>query len=134
MCGFSGTPLIVQLFIVYFGLPYLTIKGVFPDGIKLEPFTAGIIVFTLNTGAYASETIRAAIESIPKGQWEAAQAIGMTRFQTLFRIIIPQAARVSLPPLSNSFIGLVILHLLRRSRSLKCLKSVNRSQLKIINL
>ena len=75
-------------------------KGVFPDGIKLEPFTAGIIVFTLNTGAYASETIRAAIESIPKGQWEAAQAIGMTRFQTLFRIIIPQAARVSLPPLT----------------------------------
>lgn len=104
---FRSTPLIVQLFIVYFGLPYLTIKGVFPDGIKLEPFTAGIIVFTLNTGAYASETIRAAIESIPKGQWEAAQAIGMTRFQTLFRIIIPQAARVSLPPLSNSFIGLV---------------------------
>ncbi|MEQ3517880.1 hypothetical protein [Enterococcus cecorum] len=67
----------VQLFIVYFGLPYLKIKGLAPEGIKLDPFTSGIIVFSLNTGAYASETIRAAITSIPKGQWEAAASIGM---------------------------------------------------------
>ena len=104
---FRSTPLLVQLFIVYFGLPYLKIKGLAPEGIKLDPFTSGIIVFSLNTGAYASETIRAAITSIPKGQWEAAASIGMTHKQALMRIIIPQAARVSLPPLANSFIGLV---------------------------
>ena len=104
---FRSTPLLVQLFIVFFGLPYLRIKGVLPHGIKLEPFTAGIITFSLNTGAYASETIRAAISSVPTGQWEAGAAIGMTRLQILWRIILPQALRVALPPLSNSFIRLV---------------------------
>ena len=104
---FRSTPLLVQLFIVFFVLPYLRIKGVLPHGIKLEPFTAGIITFSLNTGAYASETIRAAISSVPTGQWEAGAAIGMTRLQILWRIILPQALRVALPPLSNSFISLV---------------------------
>ncbi|MBZ2406484.1 amino acid ABC transporter permease [Liquorilactobacillus hordei] len=104
---FRSTPLLVQLFIVYFGLPYLKIKGIAPEGIKLDAFIAGIITFSLNTGAYASETIRAAISSVPKGQWEAAFSIGMTRNQTLKRIILPQALRVSVPPLANSFIGLV---------------------------
>ena len=93
--------------IVFFGLPYLRIRGILPHGIKLEPFTAGIITFSLNTGAYASETIRAAISSVDHGQWEAGAAIGMTRLQILWRIIIPQALRVALPPLSNSFISLV---------------------------
>lgn len=104
---FRSTPLLVQLFIVFFGLPYLRIKGILPHGIKLEPFTAGIITFSLNTGAYASETIRAAISFVPTGQWEAGAAIGMTRLQILWRIILPQALRVALPPLSNSFISLV---------------------------
>lgn len=104
---FRSTPLLVQLFIVFFGLPYLRIRGILPHGIKLEPFTAGIITFSLNTGAYASETIRAAISSVDRGQWEAGAAIGMTRLQILWRIIIPQALRVALPPLSNSFISLV---------------------------
>ncbi|WP_283679558.1 amino acid ABC transporter permease [Lentilactobacillus sp. Marseille-Q4993] len=104
---FRSTPLLVQLFIVYFGLPYLKIKGIFPEGIKLDPWTAGILTFSLNTGAYCSETIRAAIQSIPTGQWEAAYSIGMTKSQVLKRIILPQAIRVSLPPLSNSFISLV---------------------------
>ena len=104
---FRSTPLLVQLFIVFFGLPYLRIKGILPHGIKLEPFTAGIITFSLNTGAYASETIRAAISSVPTGQWEAGAAIGMTRLQILWRIILPQALRVALLPLSNSFISLV---------------------------
>ena len=104
---FRSTPLLVQLFIVFFGLPYLRIKGILPHGIKLEPFTAGIITFSLYTGAYASETIRAAISSVPTGQWEAGAAIGMTRLQILWRIILPQALRVALPPLSNSFISLV---------------------------
>jgi amine acid ABC transporter, permease protein, 3-TM region, His/Glu/Gln/Arg/opine family len=104
---FRSTPLLVQLFIVYFGLPYLKIKGIFPNGVQLDPWTAGIATFSLNTGAYCAETIRAAILSIPQGQWEAAYSIGMTKSQVLKRIILPQAARVSLPPLSNSFISLV---------------------------
>lgn len=104
---FRSTPLLVQLFIVFFGLPYLKIKGIFPNGIKLEPFTAGVITFSLNTGAYASETIRAAISSVPQGQWEAGAAIGMSKLRIFWRIILPQAFRVALPPLSNSFISLV---------------------------
>lgn len=104
---FRSTPLLVQLFIVYFGLPYLIIPGLLPNGIKLDPYLAGIITFSLNTGAYCAETVRAALLSVPTGQWEAAYAIGMKRGLALRRIIIPQAVRTALPPLSNSFIGLV---------------------------
>jgi len=93
------TPLLVQLFIIFFGLAKV--------GIIIEPLPAAIIGFTLNVGAYNSEVIRAAILSIPKGQWEAASSIGMTHTQALIRVILPQAARVSVPPLSNSFISLV---------------------------
>lgn len=94
-----GTPLLVQLFIIFYGLP--------AAGITLDPLAAAIIGFTLSVGAYNSEVIRAAILSISKGQWEAAYSIGMTDGQALRRIILPQAARVSIPPLSNSFISLV---------------------------
>ena len=66
-----------------------------------------MIGFSLNVGAYASEIIRASILSIPKGQWEAAYTIGMTYPQALKRVILPQATRVSIPPLSNTFISLV---------------------------
>ena len=66
-----------------------------------------MIGLSLNTAAYAAETLRAAIASIDKGQWEAAASIGMTPWQTMRRAILPQAARVALPPLSNSFISLV---------------------------
>jgi cystine transport system permease protein len=96
---FRGTPLLVQLFILFYGLPSM--------GITLNPFPAAVIGFTLNVGAYSSEIIRAAIQSIPKGQWEAAFSIGMTKSQAMRRIILPQAVRVSLPPLGNSFISLV---------------------------
>ncbi|WP_042200689.1 amino acid ABC transporter permease [Paenibacillus camerounensis] len=94
-----GTPLLVQLFIIFYGLP--------AAGIVLDPFTAAVIGFTLSVGAYSSEIIRAAVLSVPKGQWEAAYSVGMTRVQALRRIIVPQAVRVSVPPLSNSFISLV---------------------------
>ncbi|MFC5451909.1 amino acid ABC transporter permease [Paenibacillus aestuarii] len=96
---FRGTPLLVQLFILFYGFPSI--------GITLEPFPTAIIGFTLNKGAYSSEIIRAAILSIPKGQREAAYAIGMTPWQTMRRIILPQAVRVSIPPLGNSFISLI---------------------------
>jgi L-cystine transport system permease protein len=96
---FRGTPLLVQLFILFYGFPSI--------GLTLNPFPAAVIGFTLNVGAYSSEIIRAAIQSIPKGQWEAAFSIGMTKSQAMRRIILPQAVRVSLPPLGNSFISLV---------------------------
>jgi len=94
-----GTPLLVQLFIIFYGLPTV--------GITLDSYTAAIIGFSLSVGAYGSEIIRAAIISIPKGQWEAGYSIGMSYSQVLRRIILPQATRVSIPPLSNSFISLV---------------------------
>jgi L-cystine transport system permease protein len=94
-----GSPLLVQLFVIFYGLPNV--------GIVLDPLTAAIIGFSLNVGAYNSEVIRGVVESIPKGQWEAAYSIGMTRTEALRRVILPQAARVALPPLSNSFISLV---------------------------
>jgi cystine transport system permease protein len=94
-----GTPLLVQLFVVFYGLPSI--------GVRLDPWPSAIIAFSLNVGGYAAEVIRAAILSVPKGQWEAAHTIGMSRGLALRRIILPQAARVSVPPLSNTFISLV---------------------------
>lgn len=93
-----GTPLLVQISIVFYGLPAMNIY--------INPIPAAIIGFSLYIGAYASETIRAAILSVPKGQWEAGYSIGMTYMQTFRRIIAPQAFRVAVPPLSNEFIGL----------------------------
>jgi cystine transport system permease protein len=94
-----GTPLLVQLFIVFYALPQLNIV--------IDPFPAAVIAFSLNVGGYAAEVVRAAILSIPKGQWEAAQTIGMGYSTTLRRIILPQAARTAVPPLSNTLISLV---------------------------
>ncbi len=94
-----GTPLLVQLFLIFYGLPSL--------GIVIDAFPAALIGFTLNIGAYSSEIIRAVIASVPKGQWEAAYSIGMTWSQAMRRTILPQAARVAVPPLSNTFISLV---------------------------
>ncbi|ACM28360.1 amino acid ABC transporter permease [Agrobacterium rhizogenes] len=94
-----GTPLLVQLFVIFYGLPSM--------GILLDAFPAAVIGFTLNVGAYSSEIIRAVISSVPKGQWEAAYSIGMNWRQAMSRTILPQAARVAVPPLSNTFISLV---------------------------
>jgi len=94
-----GTPLLVQLFLIFYGLP--------AAGIVLDAFPAALIGFTLNIGAYSSEIIRAVIGSVPKGQWEAAYSIGMTWGQAMRRTILPQAGRVAVPPLSNTFISLV---------------------------
>jgi L-cystine transport system permease protein len=94
-----GTPLLVQLFVIFYGLPSI--------GLTIDPWPSAIIAFSLNVGGYAAEVIRAAILSVPKGQWEAAHMIGMSHRLALRRIILPQAARVSVPPLSNTFISLV---------------------------
>lgn len=94
-----GTPLLVQLFVIFYGLPQL--------GLTWNPWPSAVAAFSLNVAGYAAEIIRAAILSVPKGQWEAAHMIGMSHSVALRRIILPQAARVSVPPLSNTFLSLV---------------------------
>lgn len=94
-----GTPLLVQLFVIFYGLPSI--------GVVIDPWPSAVVAFSLNVGGYAAEVIRAAILSVPKGQWEAAYMVGMSHRRALGRIILPQAARVSVPPLSNTFISLV---------------------------
>lgn len=94
-----GTPLLVQLFVVFYGLPNI--------GILIEPFPAAVLVFSINEGAYCAETIRAALESVPPGQMEAGQCVGMSYLQIIRRIVLPQALRTAFPPLSNSLIAMV---------------------------
>ena len=94
-----GTPLLVQMFVVFYGLPHI--------GILIDAFPAAVIVFSINQGAYCAETIRAALESVPPGQLEAAECAGMTWGQSVRRIVLPQALRTAFPPLSNSLIGMV---------------------------
>lgn len=95
---FRGTPLLVQLFIVYWGIC---------NPLGINKWIACITALSLNVGAYSAETIRAAILSIDRGQWEAGYSLGMNYTQAFGRIIIPQAAKVSIPPLFNTFISLV---------------------------
>ena len=94
-----GTPLLVQLFVVFYGLPDV--------GIVLDPFPAAIIVFSINEGAYCAETMRAALEAVPVGQMEAGYCVGMSYLQIIRRIVLPQALRTAFPPLSNSLISMV---------------------------
>lgn len=94
-----GTPLLLQLFIIYYGLPSL--------GLTIDPFPSAVIAFTLNVGGYASEVVRASILSVPRGQSEAAATVGMGYATTMRRIVLPQATRVAVPPLSNTLISLV---------------------------
>ncbi|GAB7193510.1 hypothetical protein NUM3379_42200 [Kineococcus sp. NUM-3379] len=94
-----GTPLLLQLFIIYFGLPSL--------GVTIPSFPSACLAFTLNVGAYASEIVRSAILAVPRGQTEAALTVGMDYPTTLRRIVLPQASRIAVPPLSNTLISLV---------------------------
>lgn len=97
--SFRGTPLLLQLFFIYFGLPAL--------GIRLDPLIAATISFTLNYAAYLAEIFRAGIESVDKGQYEAARVLGLNGSQTMIRIIIPQTVRTVLPPVCNEAISLI---------------------------
>ncbi|MBU3158227.1 amino acid ABC transporter permease [Clostridium frigoris] len=96
---FRGTPLLLQLFFTYFGLPII--------GIKLSPFTAAALTFSLNYGAYFTEIFRSGIQSIDKGQYEAAKVLGMSYRQTMSKIILPQAFKRILPPMCNEGITLI---------------------------
>lgn len=94
-----GTPLLVQLFIIFYGLPHV--------GILINPFVAAVVVFSINEGAYCAETIRAALESAPRGQLEAGLCAGMSWGQTIRRIVLPQAFRTAFPTLGNSLIAMI---------------------------
>jgi cystine transport system permease protein len=94
-----GTPLLLQLFIVFYALPSF--------GVTIAPFPSAVIAFTLNVGGYASEAVRASILAVPRGQWEAAATVGMSWATTLRRVVLPQALRIAVPPLSNTLISLV---------------------------
>ena len=107
-----GTPIIVQLYIAYFGIPMITKYICMKNGWTYEPsstsgMTYAIIALSLNEAAYVAETFRAALLSVGTGQIEAANALGMTYFQALRRIILPETLTIALPNLGNSFIGLI---------------------------
>jgi polar amino acid transport system permease protein len=97
-----GTPLMLQLLFVYFGLPFIPVIG-----IRLDDFPAAVLAFVLNYGAYFCEIFRAGLQAIPKGQFEAAKTLGMNYMQTMKRIILPQVFKIILPPVSNETITLV---------------------------
>ncbi len=96
---FRGTPLLLQLLFVYFGLSFI--------GISLERFTAASLAFVLNYAAYLAEIYRAGIQSIDRGQYEAANVLGLTKIQTMTKIVLPQVFKRVLPPISNEVINLV---------------------------
>lgn len=94
-----GTPLLVQLFVIFYGMPSL--------GIVLPAFPAAVIVFSINEAAYCAEVLRAALEAVPKGQMEAGSCVGMSYLQIMRRIVLPQAFRIAFPSLFNCLISMV---------------------------
>ncbi|SFE58171.1 amino acid ABC transporter permease [Alteribacillus iranensis] len=109
---FRGTPLIVQLFVFFYGLPMLILSlndtfqwGLNPD--IMSPLVIALIAYSINSASYLTEVVRSAIQSVDKGQLEAAKAVGMTTFQGMYRIILPQAFVTALPNLGNHFIMLI---------------------------
>lgn len=94
-----GTPLLVQIFVIYYGLPTV--------GIEFTPVTAGVLALSLNAGAYLSESLRGAIRSVSEGQWRASFSLGLGWWQTLIHIILPQALRMAVPSMSNTLISLI---------------------------
>jgi polar amino acid transport system substrate-binding protein len=95
---FRGTPLLIQLYLIFYGLPNI--------GIRLSPIVAAVVGLGLNYAAYEAENYRAGIQAIPRGQMEAALSLGMTRAQSLRHVIVPQAMRLVIPPVTNDFIAL----------------------------
>lgn len=111
---FRGTPLLIQLFVIYFSFPAIfgfSWRGLFdagdPEAVYKGAFVAAVIAFSLNAAAYCAEIVRAAIQSIDKGQNEAAKALGLSYGQTMREIIIPQSTRRMIPPLCNEFVMMI---------------------------
>jgi cystine transport system permease protein len=97
--AFRGTPLLVQLFVIYYGLPSV--------GIEFTPVTAGVLALSLNAGAYLSESLRGAIQGVNLGQWRASYSLGLSWWQTLRHVVLPQALRMAVPAMSNTLISLI---------------------------
>ena len=98
--GIRGTPLLIQIFLIYFALPVVL-------GMHINPFVAAVTACGINSGAYVSEIFRAGIQSIDIGQMEAGRSLGLTWWQTMYYILLPQAFRNILPPLGNEFITML---------------------------
>jgi len=96
---FLGTPMLVQILLIYFGLPQI--------GVSIDPIPSGIVALSLNVGAYQSENFRAGLLGVDHGQREAAYSIGMSYWQAMRRIIFPQALRIAMPPIGTRFIALM---------------------------
>jgi len=96
---FRGTPLLIQLFFIYYGLPQI--------GITMSSHQAAIIGLSLNFGAYMAEIVRAGIQAIPKGQYEASNSLGLSKIQMFIHIIYPQAFKIVLPPLTNTYASIL---------------------------
>lgn len=94
-----GTPLLVQIFVIYYGLPSV--------GIAFTPVTAGVLALSLNSGAYLSESLRGAIRAVSEGQWRASFSLGLGYWQTLRHVVMPQALRIAVPSMSNTLISLI---------------------------
>ena len=99
---FRGTPLMIQLFIFFFGMPQ-----VWPGLGAIDAFKAAVIVMSINASAYSAESVRAAIGAIDPLQEQAGMSVGLSRFETMFLVLLPQAFRVAIPPLGNTFIGII---------------------------
>ncbi|WP_343252746.1 amino acid ABC transporter permease [Ligaoa zhengdingensis] len=99
-----GTPLLLQLLFVYFGLPYLPLIG---DFLRMERFTASCVTFVVNYACYFAEIFRGGLLAVNKGQYEAAKVLGMSKVQTMMRVICPQMVRVALPSIGNEAVTLV---------------------------
>ena len=95
-----GTPMLVQIFMIYFALPQII-------GTRIDPYVAAVAACSINSGAYVSEIFRAGIQSVDKGQMEAGRSLGLSWWQTMRFIIIPQAFKASIPPLGNEFIAML---------------------------
>lgn len=95
-----NTPALVQIFLVYFGLPFF--------GVHLSAFIAGVLALAVNAGAYLTETIRAGLQSVPPGQFEAARTLGLSRVSVFLHVVLPQAFRVVYPPMVNEFLQVIL--------------------------
>jgi cystine transport system permease protein len=92
-----GTPLLVQMFVIYYGLP-----GV---GVEFAPVTAGVLALSLNAGAFLSESLCGAIQSVSRGQWAASYSLGLGYWPTMVHLVLPQALRMAVPAMSNTLNG-----------------------------
>jgi amine acid ABC transporter, permease protein, 3-TM region, His/Glu/Gln/Arg/opine family len=103
-----GTPLLVQIFMIHFGTPPI-LGALFNNGqpIPINPFVSALVALSINSGAYVAEIVRAGIQSIDKGQMEAARSLGMTYRQSMSHIVLPQAIKRVIPPLGNEFIAML---------------------------